>query len=152
MKFIVVGFPKCGQHSLVEYLKGRGYDVEREDIIWKTNAAQEIETRWADRVPIIISRDPIEMIWSSYWYWPYHTYMTFAEYLNHKIEGESSLGTENPIQHSDYAKHLAKFPRGIWVTLEEMSKNPNFPHENITPDKPEISNQERVMVEKHLAS
>jgi hypothetical protein len=152
MKLIVIGFPKCGQHSLVRYLLGRGYDVKREDIIWRSTSPQEIKERYPDRLPVIITREPVEMIWSSYWYWPYHDIMTFEEYLDYEVKPESSLGTESPIDHADYSKFIRRFPKALVLELEEMVKNPNFRRENETPSKPEISNHEREMIEERLDS
>ena len=108
-KYVIVGFPKCGQMSLEKYFIDKGFDIKRHDIIWREKAPEIIRTHDLGRIPIIITRDPIEMIWSSYNYWPYHDSMSFERYLRHRTVRESNLGHENPIEHADYKKHIKRF-------------------------------------------
>ncbi len=128
-KYIIVGFPKCGQMSLMAYLKNQGHDVERFDQIWRSDSAKRTKEQHPGRIPIIITRAPIQMIWSSYFYWHYKSVMSFPKYLKHKVRRESSLGDENPIDHADYEKHIAKFAdmNPILFKFEELLKLPDFP-------------------------
>ena len=137
-KYVIVGFPKCGQMSLEKYLQDKGYDVTRQDNIWNSRARQEIEDQQPGRIPIIITRNPIDMIWSSYHYWHYKDVMTFPEYLTYRVTRESNLGYENPIEHADYEKHINKFldMKPLLFKFEEMVGLPDYPHENNTENKP----------------
>lgn len=151
-KYIVAGFPKCGQISLVNYLTGKGFDVGRFDQIWRTDALDRTAGQHPDRIPIIITRDKVEMIWSSYWYWPYNTYMSLPTYLKHYTPTETSLGDENPIHHAQYEEHIAKFDElnPILFKFEDLIKLPNFPHDNKTVTKPQITLKQRGWIEKAL--
>ncbi len=153
-KYVVVGFPKCGQISLVNYLISKGFDVTRFDQIWRLDALEKTEGQHPDRQPIIVTRDKVEMIWSSYWYWPYNTYMSFPQYLKHEVPTQSSLGTENPIDHADYERHIDKFAElnPIIFKFEDLVKIPEFPHDNKTIYKPQITKKQRGWIEDALAS
>jgi len=153
-KYVVVGFPKCGQISLVNYLIKKGYDVTRMDCIWRSNAKELIEGQHGGRQPIIVTRDPIAMIWSSYWYWPYNTYMSFPQYLKHEVPTETSLGTENPIDHADYERHIAKFAdmNPLMFKFEDLITLPDYPHDNKTIYKPQITLKQTKWIEDALAS
>ena len=147
-KYIIVGFPKCGQNSLQIYLQKLGYDVERRDIIWRSNAAEKIQQSHPDRIPIIVTRDPVEMIWSSYWYWAYKDIMSIPQYLRYRTDVESTLGFENPAEHADYEKHIHKFVEyePIVLKFEDLVKLDGFPHENKTWEKPGITPHYREMI------
>ncbi len=153
-KYIVVGFPKCGQISLVNYLTSKGFDMARFDQIWRSDALDKTAGQYPDRHPIIVTRDKVEMIWSSYWYWPYNTYMSFPDYLKHITPTETSLGDENPIHHAQYEEHIAKFDElnPILFKFEELIKLPNFPHDNPTAYKPQITLKQRAWIEEALES
>lgn len=138
-KFVIVGFPKCGQNSLIEYLRKKhglpvvGRDgrplVTKNEFIWHNDAFEKMKKLDYDGYKcVIIKRDPVERIWSSYYYFGYYAKMSFEQYLN--LEGYSSLlGEENPIKQSDYnywIKKLSFFDPMIF-DLEEISKDPDFP-------------------------
>lgn len=151
-KYVVVGFPKCGQLSLVSYLTAKGFDVVRNDCIWRSDAKKLIEVQNPGRQPIIIIRDQIQMIWSSYWYWHYKDVMSFPNYLVHKTRRETALGNENPLDHADYEKHIQKFADmdPLLFDFGEMIQFPDFPHENKTTGKPQIVEKFRAMIEKAI--
>jgi len=151
-KYVIVGFPKCGQISLETYLKNHGHDVQRHDTIWRTNARQIIEDQNPGRIPLIITRDPVQMIWSSYFYWHYKVVMKFEKYLTHRVHRESSLGHENPIEHADYEKHVRKFEdmNPILYKFEELIQIEGYPHENKTDKKPQITPKYQKMIEAAL--
>ncbi len=159
-KYVVVGFPKCGQNSLVTYLTRQGYDVVRDDQIWRSNSRQRIDDRYPDRIPIIITRDPVEMIWSSYNYWYYKDAMSFEKYLDYRVQREGNIGYENPLDNADYEKHINKFldKKPIMFKFEEMLTIPGFPHENPThidfkgTPKPPIPKKYRELVQSRLDS
>ncbi len=145
-KFVIVGFPKCGQNSLIEYLRTKynlpvvGRDgsplVTKSEFIWHYDAFEKMET-WAGRgyKCVIIKRDPVERIWSSYNYFDYRSKMTFEEYLN--LEGYTKLlGEENPLKQSKYDYWIKKLNlyTPLVFDLEELKKDKQFPWVNENED------------------
>lgn len=138
-KYLVIGFPKCGQTSLAEYLHkrfGSENNADRGEIIWKPDGIELFEKNgYAENYrPVIIIRDPIKRIWSD---WNHlgrgYGFKTFEEYLqNKKQEGFGGLGEYNPVKRSNYEKYIKRWAKydPIVLELEEMQKNPNFPHHN----------------------
>jgi len=141
-KFVIVGFPKCGQSSLIEYLRVKynlpivGRDgaplVTKSEFIWHYDAFEKM-LKWEERgyKCVIIKRDPVERIWSSYNYFGYREKMTYEEYLN--FEGYTNLlGEENPIKQSRYSYWMRQllYFSPIIFKLEEVSKDPKFPKLN----------------------
>jgi len=146
-KFVVVGFPKCGQNSLIEYLRVKynlpvvGRDgaplVTKSEFIWHYDAFEKMET-WEGRgyKCVIIRRNPADRIWSSYNYFGYKEKMRFEEYLD--LEGYSKLlGEENPIKQSNYdywIKQLNLYSPLVF-DLEKISIDPTFPTLNENEDE-----------------
>jgi len=97
-KYVIIGFPKCGQMSLIKYLQKQGDEVIRKDWIWRRTALEELKPFFEDGyVPVVITRDPVERIWSGFNYWHYRTRgVTLPLYL--KLIGYTKeVGEENPI-------------------------------------------------------
>lgn len=138
MKYVIIGFPKSGQLSLIQYLKERGESAEKYDKIWHVNALEMIQQHYQNRYPneiqfIVIIRDPIERMWSGYRFWHYHEHMTFEKYT-HFYDESKDLGMENPIIQSNYVHWLDRVkPLNPWlIDFEEMINLPNFPLVNKT--------------------
>lgn len=151
MKYVVVGFPKCGQESLVKYLQNQGHEAKRFDVIWLDNAVDLYKKAFSDWTPAIITRDPAERIWSGYHYWSYHKFMVFSEYL--KINTyRPVIGHENPIIQSDYSRWIKPFLpfKPEFFIFEEMVKKPDFPHQNKTANKPGLSKPWRNKINEIL--
>ena len=154
MKYVIIGFPKCGQVSLVEWLKKQGHEAIRNDIIWKIDAVQTIKQNYIDKgyIPIIITRDPVERIWSGFNYWHYRTRgITLPDYL--KMESyNTSIGEENPIKQSDYLRYAEPYKKYnvIIYKLEELQEIPGFPHENKTQKKEPFAPGLRRMIDEAL--
>jgi hypothetical protein len=140
IKYLVIGFPKCGQTSLVEYLIKRlgGESVaDRAEIIWKPDGLELFEKNGYAEIgyrPVIIIRDPIQRIWSD---WNHlgrgYGFKTFEDYIaNQKQTDLGGLGEYNPITRSNYEKFIKRWQKynPIVLELEEMKKNPNFGHRN----------------------
>ena len=68
--YVIVGFPKCGTQSLVEFLHKNRIDcLSRE--AWIVIGQQGVEyynNHCSAYTPIIITRNPVERAWSDYWY------------------------------------------------------------------------------------
>jgi len=156
--FCIIGMPKCGQVSLENYLRDRfpGKEARRIEKIWKPKEIQDVVEK---RPPeewhyVIILRDNVERIWSSYHYFDYYKSMSLEKYLNHDIQG-TRLGPMNPIKQGNYGRWLKEWSslNPIIVTLEDMQKLPGFPHMNKTGDKrkyPEISESDRELISSYL--
>jgi len=151
-KFIIIGFPKCGQISLINYVREKFKEViiKKDELIWNRNGPEIFLEKYADRVtPMLITRDPIERMWSAYNYFqfggddwehghgdpPICEQYTFPEYLD--IKGyEHHLGEMNPVSQSNYAKWKKHWKDKIGhiktFKLEELIKKEDFPHKNIT--------------------
>lgn len=150
-KYVIIGFPKCGQISLISYLRTNHKDiiVKKDELIWNKNGPEIFLEKYGERViPLIITRDPIERMWSSYNYFqfggddwehghgdpPICEQYTFPKYLN--IKGyEHHLGEMNPVSQSNYQKWYVHW-KDIGIIkrfkLEDLNKKENFPHDNIT--------------------
>lgn len=142
-KFVILGFIKCGQNSMAEYLRRR-YNlplideegnrvIKRREIACRKDAIEEFVRDFDNYTPVFITRNPVQRIWSAYHYLGYNTRMSFEEYLE-LDEYNEIHGNMNPIRQSDYNRWIKPFNRyyPIVVELEEMCKNPNFPRLNIT--------------------
>lgn len=141
-KFNIIGFPKCGQVSMQSYLSEiyTGYNIRRDEIMWKRSGVEDYEKIYGKLGvrPIIILRDPIEAIWSYYWYMGHGdknnpVFMEYEEFLVAPNYNEQ-LGEENPISCYNFNKWIKRFTKfkPIIIELEEMKKNPNFPLLNPT--------------------
>jgi hypothetical protein len=146
MKFVVIGFIKCGQSSLIEYLR-REHDlpvidsngdplVRRNECIWQHDGVKTMEKLDKQGFKcVIILRDAVERIWSSYYYFGHYRKMTYEKYL--ALEGSNSHGEENPIKQSNYNYWINKFEKfdPLIFHLEDISskmdkinitKDPNY--------------------------
>lgn len=150
MKYVVIGFPKCGQVSLVEYLNKLGHEAVKYDMIWKESCVLDVKSKYPDYQSIVITRDPIQRIWSGFNFWLYHEMMSFSHYL--KLQRISrTLGEENPILQSYYYYWIDRVKRvlnPIIVRFEDLIKLPDFPHENKTKVKPVLPLSFRKQLEK----
>lgn len=175
---IIMGFPKCGTTSLLEYLKKK-YDMEvaREKGFVTSDFKDHISRReWCylpfeeqlkrfkhefgdpeDYKIVFITRDPVERVWSGWEAWNhYYKNMTFEEYINLDTDtyegGLSYLGEVNPIKQVDYKYWISLWKRGYEVDvyeLEEIRKDPNFPQTNSL-KKSDIPDKYREMIIKAL--
>ena len=175
---IILGFPKCGTTSLLEYLKKK-YDMEvaREKGFVTSDFKDHISRReWcylpfeeqlkrfkhefgdpADFKLIFITRDPVERIWSGWEAWNhYYKDMTFEEYLNLDTEtyegGLLYLGEVNPIKQVDYERWIQPWKDcDVEIfRLEEISQDPDFPQTNSL-KKSNIPHKYRELTEKLLS-
>ena len=156
--FCIIGMPKCGTVSLQTYLKERfpGQEAVRVEQIWKPDFVEKVATvrPKEDWHYVIILRDNIDRIWSSYYYFEMNKQMSLAEYLNYDIHG-SRLGIANPIKQGMYSQWVDVWRelKPIVVTLEEMREYEGFPHENKTGERreyPSITEADRKLITSYL--
>jgi hypothetical protein len=147
-KFVIIGFPKSGQNSLVEYLR-KEHDlpvvdesgdplVRRDECIWRNDGVKRMED-WDKKgyKCVIIDRDPVTRIWSSFHYFGYWQRMTWEQYLNYEANNErfgKSFGEENPIKQSRYEQWIKRFEKfdPLIYHMEEMKDK--MPRINVTHD------------------
>ena len=99
-----------------------------------------------DAVMYVITRDPIQKLWSAYWWGTYRwkvpntKLLTFKDWLNNRETDwrARTSGLSDPIGACDYNKFIqTAWDEGfepIILRFEDMIKNPNFPHEARTED------------------
>ena len=120
--------------------------MKKDEIIWNREGVNIFKEKYGhnpNNKPIIIKRDPIKRIWSSYWYFqldpalpPFREQYTFEEYL-HIDMYEHHLGELNPIKCSNYDKWIKVWEplKPIIYTFEDLIKEKDFPHLNKTEDE-----------------
>lgn len=116
-KYEIVGVPKCGTSSLGEYMRRLGYDVIESELQFSNPNYK------TDRIPIIITRDPVERVWSDFNF--------FKRSLKESCEW------------SKYEKYIKLWHEPVIYTLEELSKLDDFPHHNENIIKPQLDEQTR---------
>ena len=107
-KGCIVGFPRCGQTSMQEYLhRGQDWQIDKRECIWNKNMDKTLKELQDNMIEIIVvKRDPVKACWSSYWYFKEESKeMTYEEWLVHKDYREH-LGERNPISCYNYDKWL----------------------------------------------
>jgi len=134
---VVIGCTKCGQISLAQYLQRRFHtEVPRFEVFWRRDGPDVFENEYGEhdsRQPYIILRNPVDRIWSCYFYFRHNKTMKISEYLEHEAYDEF-VGEENPIKQSDYTKFIELYLQfePVILKLEDMKRNSNFPHRNKT--------------------
>jgi len=144
-KIHIIGFPKCGSTSLRTYFKARYPKIQ----VASFPSASLYQPDWEticggrcsqpDTLSVIITRNPVERIWSAYfwsqkWNYPSKKHPTFEEFLHWQPPKEwryTSSGLVDPIDCCDYEKYIKKAYKynPIILRLEDMKKNPNFSNE-----------------------
>lgn len=134
MKYVIIGFPKSAQMSLVKYLQSKGHEAEKFDKIWHEDALELIQGKYDKSwQAIVVMRDIIHRMWSGFIYWKYYQKMNFEKYT-HYYAHSRTLGEENPIIQSDYARWLdrVKSLNPLIADFVDLTDIPDFPHENKT--------------------
>lgn len=176
---IIMGFPKCGTTSLLEYLKVKykkniadqkgfyPYDflnkISRREWCYQPIEEQvrRFKHEFGDPVYfklVFITRDPVERVWSGWEAWNhYYKNMTFEEYINLDADtyegGLSYLGEVNPIKQVDYKYWISLWKNGGYEVdvyeLEDIRKDPDFPQTNSL-KKSNIPDEYRELILKAL--
>lgn len=134
--YVIVGFPKCGTQSLVEYLhKHNVNSLSRE--AWIQLGQQGVEyykKHCSDYTPIIVTRNPVERAWSDYWY---------TIQLNKDIgltETKRKELLEKVSRASFYDKNIPFWEKlkPIMLRFESLLEQKDFPQENKTEFKEKL--------------
>ena len=146
--YVVVGFPKCGTQSLVEYLHKNGIDcLSRE--AWITVGQQGIEyykKHCSQYKPIIITRNPVERAWSDYWY----------SIQQNKDQGLTETNRkallERVSKDSFYDKNLVFWEKlnPIMLRFESLLQQAGFPQENQTQYKEKLDVPTINIIKEHI--
>jgi len=144
-KIHIIGFPKCGSTSLRTYFRARYPKIEVAsfpgtslyDPDWLVNCGGRCSQ--PDTLSVIITRNPVERLWSAYWWsqkWNTGSmrHPTFEKFLHWKPPKEwryVTSGLIDPIDCCDYEKYMKKAYKfnPIILRLEDMQKNLNFTNE-----------------------
>lgn len=159
-KILIIGLPKCGQHSLLRYLKKEFPDKEIDSVEYAWRGQEGIDLyheKYEGWQPVIILRDNIDRIWSSYNFFGYVDSMDLQTYL--EVEKPDGLGGIlpfiNPIVQGDYQYwiNIWKEYNPIILHLEDLQKLEGFPHENKTETKrsyTSMTQEDRVMIKEAI--
>jgi len=137
---VLVGFPKCGQVSMQQYLQHMfPGNPSRHEIGWRDDAIAKWEEivyshRKSRVTPVFVIRDPIERMWSAFLYMGLPNIPDFPTYLINRLY--QPYGEGNPVMESNYAKWIKPWEKfkPVVVEMEEMALNPNFGKLNATKD------------------
>ena len=165
---VIVGFPKCGQVSLIQHLQDKFKDtikdtiIKKDEVIWNRDGVSIFKEKYGHNPnirPVIITRDPIKRIWSSYWYFdleekPFREKYTYEEYLKIDLYAHH-FGELNPIRCSNYDRWIKiwKPLNPLLYNLEELIQLDNFPHLNKTEyvrKVPDMSRKHHDLTKKML--
>lgn len=153
VKYIIVGFIKCGQMSLMKKLKDEGHEVEKLECATHPLGPRMIQKNYPGHQVIILMRDPIKRMWSQYLYLKERRLYTktFEDYLEW-WRAHQFWFNENPIFQSHYAEHLPRWDEmnPIIYQFEELIKDPAFPHENATKIKFKMTEEQRKLAKEKL--
>lgn len=156
IKFLMLGFPKCGQHSMITYLKARFHiwDIKSVEILWNTTALKTFEHNWAteEYQLIIVIRNVYDFIRSGYYFWKYYKTMSFENFLDFKLKKWDEDGTETVIDRADFERWIRPFYKynPMVIDIDEMAKNPNFPHEFETEEHPPLTREQKELIREKL--
>ena len=111
-KYILLGFPKCGQHSIIKLFERRGDEIKSREICWQRDALQIYEKQYLDYTPVFVVRDVFPFLKSGYNNWGYAKKgISVNDYLNVQGYDESKFGEQNPLQRARFDIWMKPFER-----------------------------------------
>lgn len=144
--YVVIGIPKCGTVSMAEYLKKKfpKAAVTRVELIYDPKGIDYYQTYHKGWKPVIITRDPADRIWTAYHFWKFMDRMEFDQFLHYVDPIMNNVGCNNPIAQSDYDRYIEKWKAfdPVVVSLEQMSREKDFPHLQRTQEVKNITIEE----------
>ena len=151
-RITVIGFPKCGTMSMVEWLRVRNPKAE---ISRPENIYIEDKVDWSKWECVAITRDPMKRLQSGHGYFTQLRGLDVNDLLKGYGKGYRNVGFENPIEQSDYDRYIARFEHkhGVKVKVyrfEDMIKDSDFPHINDTQYKKIWNEKEKKLVKSQL--
>ena len=132
-KFYIPGFPKCGSTSLEKYLHEKGFEIIREESMYRHPLSiSKYKLQYPDYQTLFVLREPIQRIWSHY---NYKRYYQKGDRKEISCTFEEALEKHPDIvDPSDYQKWLKKWDstNPIVIKLEDLQNQSDFPMKNIT--------------------
>ena len=101
-KYIILGFSRSGQTALSRYLHCGFTEIA-------PNGPAEYLEKYPQCQPVIITRNPVDRIWSAYNYHLYFRDMAFEDFLNFKSPRWNNISCNDVIAMSDYEKYIEPF-------------------------------------------
>ncbi len=146
-KPMIVGFQRCGQNSLKQYLLKRYDEVARTEMLHADNGIRRFkETCMDEYFPVMITRHRPFAMWSRYWYFGFNEKMTFAEFL---CQNDPQI---SPLYHTDFGLHITRwqFLDPMIYSMETLLHDPDFHHENKSKKKEfrQMTSKEKSLVEQ----
>lgn len=146
MRYAILGFPKCGTISTQKWYSDKGYDCTKPEwpIFWSIDKVKKF---LGDRIPVIVTREKSEALWSFYEYFGYRGQIPFKDFLNLRIRATNFLNY-TPLEMFDYDRWInnLKELNPIIHKLEDLQKLDDYPHENLTMRKTSIPQEEKDLV------
>ena len=128
MKYILLGFPKCGQHSIIKLFERRGDEIKSREICWQKDALEIYEKQYLEYQPIFVVRNEWDFLKSGYNNWGYaKNGISVQEYLSVTGYDESKFGSQSPLARADFDYWIKPFekynPSIIHIEGYEMHEN-----------------------------
>lgn len=134
--YVIVGFPKCGTQSLIEYLHKHNVNcLSRE--AWIQLGQQGVDyykKHCGDYIPIIVTRNPVERAWSDYWY-----SIQLNKDMGLTVSARKEL-LEKVSRASFYDKNIPFWDKlkPVMLRFESLLEQKDFPQENKTEFKEKL--------------
>jgi len=145
IKLVVLGFQRCGKHSVIEHLNKKGFNVKRLDIAYESIAPYSYQRKYPNYRPVFVTRDRADMLWSIYQY-EYKQEISFQKFVEDK----------KIIEKADFNRWIRPFAdrelNPLVLNLDEMVKEKGFPHLNKGKKYSEIPLTFRTLVDNILLS
>ncbi len=145
-KWVIIGFSRCGTTSASHYFHCShpeiGYSGVTEDYLKK----------FSNHIPIFITRDPRDRIWSMYNYHGVFKNMSFEDMLDFKDDKYHNVGCNDCIEQSDYKKYIELFKEfnPKVYRLESLKMREDYPKDYRGQSSKIMPAKYRKMVEERL--
>lgn len=151
MKYDLIGFPKCGQHSIIKLLEQEGEVLSRETC-WLNTTLSIYEKQYKNYKPVFVIRNVYDFLLSGYNNWDnYPDFLSFQEFLVYDLKGYDShcFGVQNPIKRADFRKWIKPFTKYDPIIINvDKSTIHEFKTENKKLDK--LTEEDREEVRKQM--
>ena len=145
-KYYIFGIEKSGTVSLEKYLLGKGYDVVREESVYsRWYGVMKYFLQYPDYQTIMITRDPVERLWSHY---NYKRFKQKGGRQEIKCDLETALKIHPELVNgSNYSKWIKRwrFTKPIMIDLDVWSQRQGFPSSNVN-QKSNMTVKEQSMI------
>jgi hypothetical protein len=147
-KWVIIGFSRCGTTSASRY-----FHCSHPEIGYSGVTPYYLE-HYSNHIPIFITRNPVDRIWSMYNYHGVFKNMTFEEMLDFKDDKYQNVGCNDCIKQSDYMKYIEPFRQfnPIIYKLEDLKRRPDYPKDWRGQSSKKIPKEFREKIEKRLSN